>query len=726
MTRNSSEWRLDSVALIPPSAGPFSLQLVLSRPDAVSGDPFVLLSEEDDFARVYLAVIKGDSDSVVDFCAVKILRNQYRSGGLEDETAPSNVAVERRWAAEAEQIRAFRAAARLAPRLVTPEGAAELGTLPPLFYCRTGRRFFSPPCPRCGATLATCRDDALLAKLGLPLFASSLDRFLYCARCSEEDSETSLYAFEVPANKEHKLVLPAADLYRDLGEALAGGVETEQVRSGFPCPDCLAAAKKFQTALASGNRAAPFWEGRWTPLAFYDAPYIVTGFGALSLDELSDLLGGRPRESFAEEAAFLPALSESARYRYPVGGELSASTGRLLFESDSSGMDAVEIFYLKVVAFRQAIEGALEYARAFGRPHLDLHPRHVLYDLSRSGEGLPWLWGFQARLHGLSSAARSERLAGAADILIPPRKPSVPYAPPEVLEFHLAPPRPAQLVLTELEQARAGSARGYRLHGKLSDPYGIYPAPREQDWILVTLDNEALGLSNAAFPSRRDPRAAPEAQELVFISEPVALEESTAERLKKTTGGRISGARYKVYADFGAPSDLYSLGLMLLRMLVGNDRQDAKTIADAVERIAKRLSAAGAGTGSAMDLGAVTDRDPKSAAAFQKANVFYQELDRADNRPNAIPDSLWSRAILLGLRLSTRVEGFSLCANPSDYDGVHPTAKLEAASQEVDLLASELRALLFQRQGVHLEIQQVLSELLSEGVPAGRSGRSST
>jgi hypothetical protein len=720
LTRNAFEWRVDSVPLMPLSAGPFSLQLVLSGASAASDDPFLLLSEEDDFARVYLAVIKGDSESVVDFCAIKLMRNVYRAGGLGDDAALSNALVEERWAFEAEQIRNFRAAARMAPRLVVPDTGSESGMLPPLFYCRTGRRFFTPPCPRCGAALATCRDDALLARLGLPLFGSSLDRFLYCAGCSAEDPEVPLYAFEGPATPEHKLVLPAADLYRDLGEALAGGVETEQIRAGFPCPDCLAAAKKFQTALGSGLRAAPFWEDRWTPLNFYDSPVVVTGFGALSLDELSDMLGGRPRESFAEEAAFPPALSEAARYRYPVGGELSASTGRLLFEADGSGMDAVEVLYLKIVAFRQVVEGALEYARAFGRPHLDLHPRHVFFDLARSGEGLPWLWGFQARLHGLSSAARSQRLAGAADILIPPRKPSVPYAPPEVLEFHLAPPRPAQLVLTELELAGGGVGR-FRLHGKLSDPYGIYPAPREQDWILVTLDNEALGLSNAAFPSRRDPRAALEAQELEFISEPVVLEEATAQRLKKTTGGRISGARYKVYADFGAPSDLFSLGMMLLKLLAGNDRQDAKAIAEAVERIAKRLSAGD--DAAALDLDALTDQDPKSAAVFQKSNVLYQGLDRAENRPNAIPDATWNRAVLLGLRLATRVDGFSLCADPSDYDAVHPTAKLETAAQEVDLLAAELRCLLFQRQAMHMEIQQLLSELASEG--SRRSGKGS-
>ena len=74
-----------------------------------------------------------------------------------------------------------------------------------------------------------------------------------------------------------------------------------------------------------------------------------------------------------------------------------------------------------------------------------------------------------------------------------------------------------------------------------------------------------------------------------FISEPVDVGEAVASRLRKAAGVRIPGIRYKVYADFGAPSDLYSLGMVLLRLLVGNDRQDAGGIASIVERISKRL-----------------------------------------------------------------------------------------------------------------------------------------
>jgi hypothetical protein len=722
VARDPSEWRLDSVSLIPLSDGPFSLQLVLSQREDGEGDPFVVLSEEDDFGREYLAVVKGNPETIVDYCAIKLMRSAYRTVAPEDAGLLTNLAIEQEWSREAERILDFRSSARLAPRLIRP-ASEDPGLLPPLFYCRTGRRLFSPPCPRCGGLLSTCRDDTRLAGAGLPLFSSSLERFLYCRDCSGDDPESPLYAFEVPEGPGHRLVRSAADLVQDLGESLAAGPEAgAPAPPAFPCPDCVEAARKFQEAFASGRRAAPFWEGRWRVLNFYDSPYLVTGYGAVSLDEIADVFGGRPAESVGGGGpSSLPTLAFSTRFRYRVGDADPESGGRLFFGTESSGLDAVEIFYLKMTAYCQAVEAALEYARAFGRPHLDLHPRHFLYDFSLAGDDLPWLWGFHCRLHGLSSAARPEKLAGEVDVLIPPRKPSVPYAAPEVLEFHLSPARPAQLVVDELEGSGGGARRTYRWHGRLSDPYGIYPSPQDQDWILLTIDNEALGLSNVSLPARRDPRTAPGSQELAFISEPVVLEDAPAQRLGKTRGGKIPGARYRVYADFNVPSDLFSLGVILLRILVANDAQDAKVVARVAERLPQALATATA-SGAADGL-AFLDQDSEIASVLHKSNVFFQEIDRRENRPNAIPDAIWRRAILLGLRLATRVEGFSICARPSDYDVGHPTAKLEAALQEAHLVAGELRTLLFQRQALHLEIQQVLSEVALEGAPVASTGR---
>lgn len=706
-----------SVRLLPLSPGPFSLHVVLSdRPG--SPDPFARLSGEEDFGRTYLAVVKGDFDSPVEFCALKIQRNTYPVG-IDGASPESNPALEQRWQSEAARIRDLAKAARYFPRLFRPDTGGEgEDFLPPLLFCRSESRFFTPPCPRCAAPLSLCRDDAILSRAGLPLYTSSVERFLFCASCASTEEPPAFYAFQVPPETE-ELVGSAGDLFRHLGEALA-----QKLLSSFPCEECREAAGRAE---GSGK---PFWEDRWTAFNFYDSPYLVTGLG-VELDRFSDLLGGRTEESPPDEKT-VPRAAGVTRLSHPLlleGEGAQSPGGRFLFDSGSAGLDALEVLYLKLVAFRQIALGVGEYHRRVGRPHLDLHPRHILFDVSRAGDGLPLFWGFQARIHGLAGAARTERLAGMADVVVPPRNPAVPYAPPEVLEFHLNPPRPAQFIVSELEDVSGGraGAKGWRFHGRLSDPYGIYPTPREHDWIFITLDNEALGLPGVLLPSRRDPRAKTDLQELSFISEPIALEETSAQLLRKSAGARIPGARYKIYADFGAPSDLFSLGMIFLRMLLGNDGQDIRAIAETIERVNRQLASAGETTFESILTGAgaaaLFERDPEILLTLRKANIFYQELDRRPERPNAIPDALWKRAVLLGLRLVTRIPGFSFCKDAADYDATHPTAKLDLVADEAGLIGAEVRSLLLHRQGLNLEIQQVLAELVTEKKASASSGR---
>jgi hypothetical protein len=724
-----AESRIDAVPLVPLSGGAFSVQLLLlgRGPGEAAAGPFFDLSDEDEHTRVFLAALKGDAGTVVDFCAVKLVKNAYPVSVALEASRETNATIEARFPAEAESIRALAGAARFAPRLIRPEteDGQPVG-LPPLVFCRSGLRLFTPPCPRCAGPLSACRDEAVLAAAKLPSWEESLERFLYCSTCSADDGGAPFYSLEGGDSPGETAVLSARDLYRELGEALAGGEGGEAVRQAFPCAECVEAGARFAQRVASGARGAPFWEDRWWPLAFYGSPCVVTGYGDVGLEEFSDMLGGRPHLPVAGEKPAPAELETLARRRYPDLSEDRAP--RLLFDGSSAGLDAVEILGWKLAAFGQVVEAVLAYYRALGRPHLDVHPRHLTVDLARPGEGLPLFTTFQVRLHGLSSAARLETLPDAGQIVVPPRSPSVPYAPPEVLEFHLTPPRPAQVILSDVEEqpARAGERR-FRLHGKLTDPYGVYPSPRDNDWILVFFDNEALGLPVSSTACRRDPRANADMQELVFISEPLELEPAGAARLKKAVGARIPGVRYKVYAAFSAPSDIFSLGLILLRLLVGNDRQDGRGIAASVDRVVKKLAAAGQGTLAGFLAGAgiaaLLEKDPEILLAFRKANVFYQEIDRKDDRPNAIPDTLWKRAILLALRMATRVERFSLCENPSDFDEAHSTAKLEQIANEVDLLQRDVRGLLFNRQAMNVEIQQVLVDMLLETSGPQRPGR---
>ena len=49
-----------------------------------------------------------------------------------------------------------------------------------LFYCRKRNCYFHPPCPGCGSLLELCHHDEILSAAGLPLYTTTLERFLFC------------------------------------------------------------------------------------------------------------------------------------------------------------------------------------------------------------------------------------------------------------------------------------------------------------------------------------------------------------------------------------------------------------------------------------------------------------------------------------------------------------------------------------------------------------------
>jgi hypothetical protein len=484
----------------------------------------------------------------------------------------------------------------------------------------------------------------------------------------------------------------------EIGRGLTGDWPDKQVEK-FPCACCRAAVRSPKSLMP--------WTERWRPFSFYETPYLVTGLSPLNLDELADLLGGRPSEAFlAEEATLSGAASRPLRNAW-IGAPIGQPRGTL-FSHDGSGMDALEALFLKVTAFRQVSQALLHFYRLTGKPHLDIHPRHVLFDLHGSGEGLPILWSFHARLHGLATASRSLPIEGAGTTVLPPQNPVVPYAPPEVIEFQLAGLRPAEVAFNDL----VATAGEYRFHGRLTDPYGLFPFPQERDTILLTFQSESLGLNVDTLSVRVQDSSDSTATARAFVSEPVKLEEGAVRRAKRLFGVRLPGVRYRVYPDFGLPSDLYSLGVVLLRLLLANDEQDIQSVLRATTRVLASHDKAPITLGTSLKL--ILGRFPDLMDVFASANVFYSHVDRGPSRANAIPEQLWERVVLLALRLVGRVEGFSVCRDHSDFDPTYPASNLEWVLQEATLLCTELQSLLFSRQSVNVEVQQVLAEILLE------------
>jgi hypothetical protein len=65
-----------------------------------------------------------------------------------------------------------------------------------LFYCEKRKLYFHPPCPQCGNLLELCSSDEILSAVGLPLYTTTLERFLFCPSCHADQSATDFFAHD--------------------------------------------------------------------------------------------------------------------------------------------------------------------------------------------------------------------------------------------------------------------------------------------------------------------------------------------------------------------------------------------------------------------------------------------------------------------------------------------------------------------------------------------------
>jgi hypothetical protein len=692
---------------------PFGLHLVLGplAGGAEEGPVPLPLSSDEGTSRVYLGALKGDADSVIELVAVKLLPNVLPEALSESAARPTNRTLVDRFASERERLRSLRAESPWFPRLLQPDGSPE-GILPALLYDKPSRSFFVPPCAACGKPLELLTDEHFLRERRLPSYLETLHRLVGCPSCATTDRVIAVFSYVPLPDQADVPVGGPEELLKGLARALVRDWDEAQVKA-FPSRPSAEEALQLR---GGGGASLSDFASRWTTFSLCPSPFIVTGLSPVKWDEWNDFVGGRSEADLVPSSAPESLEAESCRRRVEWLRDSLPPTGRFLYGHDGTGVDAVEVLYLKMSAFRQLAAAVLAFYRATSQPHLDLHPGHVLLDSYGCGSSLPALWTFEVRLHGLASAAHTSSFG--VDVVVPPTEPMFPYAAPEILEFRLASRRPGDVYLSEIEPADAGL--GVRVEGRLSDPNGLFPRPEEPDWIHITFPDEALGLGIDSLVVKRKVDVPASYEELTFVSEPVDLDDAAVKRLRRTFGVRLPGARYKVFPAFGAPSDLFSLGVLLLRALAGGERTEFPLLLQAVQRAA--TAAARTKEGDALGrVKAALAADPATASLLDRSRVFWKDEDRVPGRPNAIPSVLFERAVLLALQLVTRIPGFSIAVAPGDFVPEDPTGRIEQALREADEIVAEARALLVHRQPLHFEIQEVLAELLEgENRPASR------
>jgi hypothetical protein len=339
--------------------------------------PFLVISESDPFARLIEARFVTDAGSEIKRAFLLLQKDEYHL--TRDELRPfNNQDIDQCWQ------KAFlfyskknqdNSAIILADQVGEDGG---LISLQPLFFCKSKRIFFHPPCPKCGLPLQQCYDDDILTDLGFQRYSTSLKRYLFCPSCFGSRGKSDFYVFSLESS-DHSALKDRWDLIKDFGRL----TEVRNRLNRFPCIDC----SSRQECYGSDGLGA----SRIVPLSFY--PFYMLIFEAASVNAL-DFLSLISGASFDDLESRLSEKQESGRINCLKALKRNSLSATPFF-FDKNKRYFLEVLYLKLSFLGELVQTIFS---RIDDPGFGLSIDRIWINLTDQSGLLPFFWNFKLKL----------------------------------------------------------------------------------------------------------------------------------------------------------------------------------------------------------------------------------------------------------------------------------------------------------------------------------------
>ena len=557
-----------------------------------------------------------------------------------------------------------------------PANQNEIPVLAPTFYWRKSRRLIQLRCPLTLGPLVTCRDDALLKSHGLPPFHSSMHRFLYSPQAQKENLPAAFYSASIVADSD--IVYPPEKLLADQIKLLTKA-RTDQG---------LDQTLKEQVL-------ADFSSDEFEPL--------VEDLKILNLHESPVLLRHKTGINILDAARrlSLPPLAQEQ------GGKQENCR---LFSSDGSGMDALEVLRLKLTLGLQAVTDVRTYYQTFSGPHLGLGPSAFKVRIGGIVPGLPSFWNQQAGLTGLPAGALvPDTPELELHRILLEREPV--FLPEWARNELFWKTREGQLVIRKIQNKESKP----KILAELKDEGITWPKLSARDFLRIALPvkqtKEPLEIWANVIS---DPSGSAGDLALQFNIAPDHIP-----RFEQLQGVIPQKIRYTILPCLQAPVDLYSLGLLLISILVTHDQQSVSAVAESLIKACRILEDKSGSNEKNLKLhlakkAATWLSESREAVVFSKDHLFSDPQDRRQGRPNAVPAELWEEALILGLRMITQAPEFGICQDRGDFDQSNPASVFEPVLAQLEILLTKIDALLFGQHVHNREVRHAVGAFINK------------
>jgi hypothetical protein len=406
----------------------------------------------------------------------------------------------------------------------------------------------------------------------------------------------------------------------------------------------------------------------------------------LSWDTFCDLLDGVPWSAIE---ARLPLFSRADKATDDLGlfREQFAGPGQYFFDANLA-QQGIEIFWLKLSLFNQLCRQVASFHTLTRCPLLTLDPAHILIAPPEQGSRhLPVRWGCTLTIQSSKEAPQS-----LVDDM-PQEMASVLHAvPQDVDRCYVSPsvrawPLGREVAATALIQSAdlipdegETSVRGLvRIH-VIADEIAAHTFSRHDVFRLILPLKVGKGTDVRVWARKVD---VPE-RGIVLSGVTDVLSPEIWKTFDGASGHAMSDARAVVYRSFPTSSDLYSLGMVLLRALLGSDVRRWERVIATLPALLEGLAPAVQGV-ELSDFSVLHVRIRERLCEQQ--DLFLQ--------PD-ISDDLWWDALTLALRALSTIPGFSYAVPLSGEARSADHSAVDALLQDVAHLARRTRVELFE------------------------------
>ena len=424
----------------------------------------------------------------------------------------------------------------------------------------------------------------------------------------------------------------------------------------------------------------------------------------LSWDTFCDLLDGVPWDAVEPHLPLFRQAGKSSGDSYLLREQLTRP-GQYFFEANPSRR-AHEIFWLKLSLFDRLCRLVAQIHLQTRRPLLMLDPAHILITLPEQGSSyIPVRWG------GTLTVQRSDEMPHPLIDNMPQEMASVLHVVPQDVDLRYASPSVRQWPLGREVAATAliqsadpipeegeTSIRGLvRVH-VIADEIAA-PAFSQQDVFRLVLPLKIKKGTDVRVWARKVD--VPERGIVLSgVTDVCSLE--IWNTFKDASGQAMSDARAVVYRTFPPSSDLYSLGMLLLRALLGSDLRRWERVTATLPSLLEGLAPAVQGV-EMSDFYLVHGRIQERLC--ERQDLFLQ--------PD-ISDDLWWDALTLALRALSIIPGFSYAVPLSGEERSPDTSAVDVLSQDVAHLARRARVALFEADERDRTIRTACDGLLAD------------